>query len=464
MSTPEPILEATCRAVEARLGHVVPKFYVERAEHGLQRAQAVLKAPSLEATLARLESLPIGSPAWQSLIEAITVGETNFFRHREWFAEIKNTILVPLIEERRKRGLKRIDLWSAAASTGEEAYTLAILIDELLPDRRDWTIRIVASDINEAALATAREGIYRPWVLREVDPAVRAKEFTEIRPSCFQLSSRLRQMVEFKRLNLCADLYPDPATGFENFDLIICRNVLIYFTPAEQLAVASRLARSLAPGGWLAVSPAEATAQWYKPLQVVNSLGAIFFRNVAGEAAKPKTARKVAAEWRHRGAKPKPAAPANRAPAPAAPHQAAEPEAAPPVTGEALSLARVMADRGDYQNARQLCEAYVAAAGPDFDAYLLLATVCLESGDLRAGFEHARRAAYLDSESAAACYMLGTISYRQGAREVARRNMELVVKLLEAQPADAPVAQYFNATAGELRASARGYLGEPIVA
>lgn len=469
MNASGQLIESACRTIVERLGHVVPKFYQERVDLGLRHAQAMLKAPSLEGTLANLERLPVEGPAWQSVIKAVTVGETNFFRHREWFAEIETIVLAPLIEERRKRGPKRIDLWSAGCSTGEEPYSLALIIDELLPNRRGWTIRIVGTDINETSLARAREGIYRPWVLREVDAATLSQKFMEIGPGSFQLLPHLRQMVDFKVLNLCEDVYPDPASGFSNFDLIICRNVLIYFTPSDQMAAASRLVRGVAPGGWLAVSPAEATAQWYRPLKVVNRPGAILFRNEAGAAASetkachpPADKPKSAASVHH--SKPKPAVPADRAAIRTAPQKVAEPQEPVPAPQGPLSLARVLADRGEYQQARQLCETHLTAMGPDVDAYLLLATVCLEIGDLPAGLEAARCAAYLDPDSAAAYYMLGTISYRRDARGAARRNMELVVKLLEAQPADSHVARYFNATAGELRASALGYLGEPVVA
>lgn len=110
MNASGQLIESACRTIVERLGHVVPKFYQERVDLGLRHAQAMLKAPSLEGTLANLERLPVEGPAWQSVIKAVTVGETNFFRHREWFAEIETIVLAPLIEERRKRGPKRIDL------------------------------------------------------------------------------------------------------------------------------------------------------------------------------------------------------------------------------------------------------------------------------------------------------------------------------------------------------------------
>ena len=361
MNAPDRLTAAVCRVIETKLGHVVPHFYQERVDQGLREAQAILSARSPEAALAQLDRLPIDRPAWQAVIRSVTVGETNFMRHQEWFAEIKNLILRPLIENRQKHGPKRINLWSAACSTGEEPYTLALLIDELLPDRSGWTIRILGTDINEASLTRAREGIYRPWALREMASCLLAHNFSKVGPDRFQLSSRLRQMVDFKMLNLCTDAYPDAAKDFADFDLIICRNVLIYFTPAEQLAVTARLVRSLASSGWIAVSPAEATAQWYKPLKVVNRPGAIFFHDDADTAARnPRP-------HRQSKAKPKPDMLVNwTEPATVSPTRKME----PPVEG-VLSRAHGHADRGEYQEARQLCEAHLAASGSDIDAYLL---------------------------------------------------------------------------------------------
>lgn len=490
MSEPDALLTEASRIIAERIGHVVPNLYAERVAEGVRRAQATLRAHTPEHALAQLGGLPVECPAWQGLIQAITIGETNFLRHREWFLEVTTRVLEPLIAQRRRHGPKRIDLWSAGCSTGEEAYTLAMIVNRLLADEDDFTVRIVATDINAAALQHARAATYRRWSMRELDPIVVARDFSQARHSHYRLSSRLSEMVDFSLLNLCSDAYPDAVRGFSHFDLIICRNVLIYFGSKDQLAIASRLARSLAPGGWLAVSPAEATAEWYKPLRMVNGAAAILFHNsAAGEpkrkSAPPKmTARahatasaglktsfgtsqqclKTDAKLRTPASSPAPStttpptsAAAARSSSPAAP-------ASQPRGRDLVNHARGLADRGAYAEARQACERHLADSGPDFGAYLLLATVSLESGELNGAFDAARCAAYLEPDSAAAHYMLGTIHHRMGSLQLASRKMAVVMQLLQLLPEEERVSEHFNATVGELRASAGAYLSDHLEA
>jgi chemotaxis protein methyltransferase CheR len=254
--TPD-LLVSAAGLVERRLGFVIPRLYFERLERGLGRAQTALGAASAKALLARLPELPLESKAWQAVIDAVTVNETNFLRHPQWFAEIGDCVLRPLIEARREQGLKHLDLWSAGCSTGEEPYTLAMMVSELLPDRRDWTIRILATDIDMTAMGRAKEGIYRSWAVRELAPVVLKKWFSKVGADHYRVSPHLQQMVEFRMLNLSADSYPNDAAQIAQFDLVLCRNVLIYLSEAQQTATAARLVRSLAQGGWLSVAPAE---------------------------------------------------------------------------------------------------------------------------------------------------------------------------------------------------------------
>jgi len=470
---PNDILARACSTITGRIGHVIPNLYAERVLDGVRHAQAVLGVASPDSALTRLMALPIESPAWQALIQSITIGETNFLRHREWFAEITSKILEPLIADRLRRGPRRIDLWSAGCSTGEEAYTLALIVNRLVPDGEDLTVRIIGTDINEASLHRAREAVYRRWSVRELDPIVIGTAFAPHRGGNVQLLPHLRRMVDFKVLNLCSDDYPSTERSYFGFDLIICRNVLIYLRNEDQLAVASRLTRSLAPGGWLAVSPAEATADWYRPLRLVNSASAILFHNAPAAAHKAKPAKRnaetaapapgfspsaAAASLRAKaGAMRRPAATISR-PLPAAPAKLE------PVNTCPIDHARGLADRGAYAEARQACEKHIAHAGPHFGAYLLLATVSLEAGELDGAFEAARCAAYLDPDSPAAHYVLATIHHRMGAPELASRKMAVVVKLLQALADENQVSEHFSATVGELRASASAYLSERIVA
>jgi chemotaxis protein methyltransferase CheR len=232
-----------------------------------------------EFALEALPALAVDAPLWQAVVDQLTVGETNFFRQPGWFAQLEAQILRPTIDRRRLHGPKRLRIWSAGCASGDEAYSLAIIVARLLSRGDDWDIRIVATDVNEAFLAFARRAVYREWALRDVDNAVRLLHFRKLDSGQYELAATTRTMVTFEQLNLAAkEAWDARLTGF---DLIVCRNVLMYFAPERQRAIAQRLVERLAPDGWLATAPAEATAEWFLPLTPVNVPSAVLFHHAA---------------------------------------------------------------------------------------------------------------------------------------------------------------------------------------
>jgi chemotaxis protein methyltransferase CheR len=234
-----------------------------------------------------LTSLSFDTPLWQTVVAALTIGETNFFRQPGWFSQLEQQVLGPAIERRRASGPKHLRIWSAGCATGEEAYSLAMLVARLLRGTQGWSISIVGTDLNTAALGEARRGVYREWSLRDVDAATRLLHFQRLASGRFELAPATRALVRFQTLNLAADEpWTDPRLS--NLDLIVCRNVLMYLSPERQRAVAQRLIASLAPDGWIATAPAEATADWFRPLTPVNVPSAVLFRRAAPVTELPR--------------------------------------------------------------------------------------------------------------------------------------------------------------------------------
>ena len=271
------------------------------------------------APVEQLAALPFDGPQWQAVIGALAIGETNFFRQPGWFAQLERQILAPAIAERSLAGPRRLRLWSAGCATGEEAYSLAILVARLLRDAPGWEISILGSDVSAAFIGEARRGAYREWSLRDVDEFTRRQHFRQTGPGRFELLPPVRNMVSFELLNLAGnESWSDPRLA--GLDLIVCRNVLMYLAPAQQRSVAQRLIERLAPGGWLATAPAEATAEWFAPLTPVNVPSAVLFRAPsAGEVPRveePPVARECARSPRRGGA---PSARRRAAAAPSAP-------------------------------------------------------------------------------------------------------------------------------------------------
>jgi chemotaxis protein methyltransferase CheR len=264
--------------VTQRLGLAPSAMPDARVDDALARLSG---AGDTAAPLDALAALSYHQPLWQQVIDALAVGETNFFRQATWFTQLERHILTPLIERRLLAGPRRLRLWSAACATGEETYTLAILVKRLLRNLSGWDISIVGTDISAAFLAAARRARYRPRSLRELDAAARAEHFRQDESGRFELVPETRALASFRAYNLAGAERGGDDPRLVDVDLIICRNVLMYLAPDHQRAVARRLTQRLAPDGWLATAPAEAIAEWFRPLTTVNVPSAVFFRSRA---------------------------------------------------------------------------------------------------------------------------------------------------------------------------------------
>jgi chemotaxis protein methyltransferase CheR len=236
-----------------------------------------------------LQEARTDSELWDDLIGAITVGETYFFRNPSHFDALRRHILPGLMA--RHGDDRRLRIWSAGCSSGEEPYSLAILLRQLLPDLADWNIFILATDINKQALRQARQNCYREWSFRQTDPAIRVGYFTPRNRSSgkargrqdrfFELSPQVREMVTFAYLNLAEDAYPSLATNTNAMDLILCRNVAIYLPEAVIREMAERFHRCLVTDGWLIVGASETSSTIYDQFAVHNCCGAVLYQKVA---------------------------------------------------------------------------------------------------------------------------------------------------------------------------------------
>ncbi len=413
-------------------------------------------AEAPDAYVARLAALPDHSPAWRRLVSRLTVGETYFFRNGAAFDALEREVLPALIATRRSAGIHRLRLWSAGCATGEEPFSLAMLLDRLLPDRAEWAITILATDINVEALDVARRGCYRAWSLRETPAWARERYFRPRPGNTFEVEPRIRQMVVFAPLNLAEDSYPAPVTNTTAMDLLLCRNVLMYFTPEAQRRASARLVRALAPDGWLVVSPAEASVERFRPLVPVNFPGATFYRQDRKAAGAPSPAPPPAPVdlWAP-GAGPGPAEapPGPDLPPPPTPVRDASRRPA------SIADARALADQGRLEEAQRLCEAMIARDRLDPEPYLLLAAIHQERDDVPAALKVLRQAVYLAPDAATAHLLRGALLRRcKDKRREARRALETAVRLLGRLPPDAPVDGAGGVTARRLLGTARAYL------
>jgi chemotaxis protein methyltransferase CheR len=187
------------------------------------------------------------------VINAITTNETLFFRDQAPFEALRHKAIPELIDA--KAGSlypKRIRIWSAACSTGQESYSLAMMLCELLPDPRSWDILIHGTDISDGAVSRASAGFYADHEIARGLPAeYRAKYFRQEKGG-WRVTDELRSMVSFQRRNLL-----EPFTGLGKFDVVLCRNVAIYFTPTTRRDLFLRIAATMSGDGYLFVGSQE---------------------------------------------------------------------------------------------------------------------------------------------------------------------------------------------------------------
>jgi two-component system, chemotaxis family, CheB/CheR fusion protein len=216
----------------------------------LQRRMVVTKSALLEDYQRYLKRHP---EEYQRLVSSFLIKVTEFFRDPEFFQALRERVLPDLITEARIRD-QQLRLWSAGCATGEEAYSLAILVAEALgPELSEFTIRLFATDLDEQAAAFARQGVYPAAALAGVPEELRARYFTHVDSASdtYEVKKVIRSLVT------CGEHDLGIRPPFPHIDLVLCRNVLIYFTPAMQQRALSLFAYALRPGGYLVLGKAE---------------------------------------------------------------------------------------------------------------------------------------------------------------------------------------------------------------
>jgi chemotaxis protein methyltransferase CheR len=189
------------------------------------------------------------------LAKHLTIGESYFFREIIVFSILREQVLPALLEQKLARGDRHVRVWSAGCSTGEEVYTLAILLDSFLSDKPDWSYSILGTDINPVAIERAREGKYRDWSFRDVPAEIHSAYFVKAEDGRHEVVSRIKEHTEFRMLNLVSS----PALYPKGFDFVFCRNVMMYFTRDKVKSIVQGFRRSVLEEGWLIPSLTETT-------------------------------------------------------------------------------------------------------------------------------------------------------------------------------------------------------------
>lgn len=376
-----------------------------------------------------------GEAELDELVRELTIGETYFFRQPEQLEALKEVVLPDLVE--RNRLTRRLRIWSAGCATGAEPYTLSILL------RRDlgallagWDLHILGTDVNREFLARAREASFSEWSLRSTPPEDRAGLFAR-QGEQWVVEDRYRQGVHFQFHNLVRHPFPSLVDGLFGFDLILCRNVMIYFERDIVARLAHHFEQTLADGGWLLVGHAEADVDLFRSFRRVSRPGTVLYQKAAEPAP--------AAPWQPPALPPPPA--------PAAP-RAALPPGPPP----GAAAVRELADHGRMDEAVALARDLAERERLSPWSHLYLGLMEEQVGRPGEAVQALRRALYLDRGFVLAHYHLGLLLQDRGQREEARRSFRTVLRLLEPRPPAEVLSGGDGLTGGDLAELARMHL------
>jgi len=235
------------------------------------RRMKELKTNSLREYFECLTIKPIRQAELVSLLNEITIGETCFFRNQPQLDALRQIVLPKILEAKCKIPLRKLRIWSAGCSTGEEPYTLSMMMLEEAQSRlKDWSIEIAATDLNERSLAHAKHALYGSYSTRNLTPLHRQKYFVPAGDQ-LQVQAVVRSGINFSRLNLSDDAR---MTFMKGFDIIFCCNVLIYFDLTSKRRVIQHFYNNLLPHGYLFLGHSESLYGVSEDFRLVHLPGA----------------------------------------------------------------------------------------------------------------------------------------------------------------------------------------------
>ncbi|MDZ5648650.1 CheR family methyltransferase [Nitrospirillum sp. BR 11828] len=473
---PDTLLSAMSDRLSASIGLYFPADRWMDMERGLERAAVELGYPdTLAAVRDWLSAGPLDRTQLEALAGQLTVGETYFFREPRSFDALRQTILPDLIAQRRAAGTLTLRIWSAACCTGEEAYSLAMLLDTLLPDRPAWTITLLATDVNPRFLRRAAEGTYGEWSFRGVEPALRSRYFTALPGGRHRISPDIARMVTFAYHNLMDDPYPALESNTNAMDVILCRNVLMYFNADQAGRVVRRLSHALVDNGWLLPSSVDGAPTLFAPLTFVPFDGATIYRKVTvPESAPPPVPRHSPPAPPPMDTPSLPPAVSVKPPVPTLAHSLAHSlahcralydlgrygdaveglearlAAAPADEAAMLLLARCYANQGRLAEAAHWCQGVLNHNRVSAEAHHLLAMIQQERGDAAAAVLSLQRALFLAPQSIATHLAMANLARSQGRTRDARKHYRNILGLLQDHRPDDILPELEGMTVGRL--------------
>jgi chemotaxis protein methyltransferase CheR len=438
-----------------------------------------------------LVASPAGAAERQSLLDEVTIPETYFFRNPPQIRALRNHVLPALVKQATASGSKRIVVWSAGCSTGDEPYTIAMLLREVLPVMDGWDVRIIATDLSQRALAAAKRGRYGRRSLQLAE-AERVNRFFEESDGDYVVKEEVRRLVEFRHHNLVTD--PAPFLPGE-VDLVLCRNVTIYFDRETTRELMGRFHRVLVDTGYLFLGHAETlwrvtdafrlvsigdsfvyqrddSALPTKPSVITSSAHASAISDAAADRKQTRdklhgVLGALGKLSRRHGEEPAtvevvvPTARTSTDRLAALPRLVAPPladSAQPTVPGAAPVLGAM--GQGQYREAIRLADAALVAEPLNGQVHYLRGMALTNLGRDRDALVSLRKAVYLDSQAGFAHFLLAGTLERIGESKAAARSYLAAAQALGSRPADAQAEELGGRNIFELVQLCRRLAGE----
>ncbi len=418
------------------------------------------------------EHSPRSREEWRVLLDKLTVPESFFFRDRGQHEVLRHHLLPGIIREKRDR--RELRIWSAGCSRGEEIYSIAILLRELLPDLPEWRLTLVGTDINPGGIDLARRAVYSHWSLRNLDAETTARYFHRTGDS-WRLDPSIARMVEFHVGNLLTDNYPDPFGPLHDMDLILCRNVFIYMASPQVTRIVEKMIRTLRPGGALVTGHSETQGVRKDGLVSQHLPGStVHFRRTAAPTSRVPASRPACRTT----PPPRPPKPRHPEPRPVQPPDIRDAErlfdegehhralvAVKHLPGEQRTSprvrrleARIHLQLDELEAARDAVDSLLATAGKRAEDLFLLALIQLASDETARAMETLNKVLYLDPGLIAAYVHLALFWEIRGNRKKAENLRKSALERLRRLPPDAAVPHFEGRTAGELTDQLAGAL------
>ncbi|MBI4285830.1 MAG: tetratricopeptide repeat protein [Chloroflexi bacterium] len=480
--------------VAARMGLSFPKERWDDLKRGVSLAAREFGHKDVASCIQWLVSAQLSKKQIEVLASYLTIGETYFFREARAFEALEKDILPDLLRQRRG-GDRCLRIWSAGCATGEEPYSIAILLNKMLPDLPRWHITVLATDINPRALKKAQAGIYGDWSFRDCPRWLKDGYFGKTKDGRYEVLPDIKKMVTFGYHNLVEDPYPSLLNGTNAMDVIFCRNVLMYFVSEQAKRVVQGYCHCLTDGGWLIVSPGEVSIVRHPQLAGTNHTGITLYQKKSEKpeteaallpwtepcdlpsvtapvlteslryddngpdlsvAAQPEASEVILAE------------PAKYEEALALFHAGCYVEAERAITGllsanqanaEAMTLlARIYANRGKLPQALVWCQNAISVDKLNPGTHYLLATILQERGQVREAVVSLKHALFLDPDLVPAHFALGTLVRHQGKAKEAHKHFENALSLLNKRQTEDWLPEA-GITAGRLTEIIRSTIG-----